>query len=55
MTDYFKGFTLAERLGAVKYLECSAKERIGVTAVFEGAVRAVLFPVKQKPKGCCVL
>jgi GTPase SAR1 family protein len=54
MINCFKGFALAKRMGAAKYLECSAKEQIGVTAVFEGAVRTVLFPVKKKSKECSV-
>jgi hypothetical protein len=30
-----KGHKLAKRLGAVKYIECSALEKIGVEDVFE--------------------
>jgi len=39
---YEQGKEVAERIGAIKYLECSARNRDGVNAVFECAARAAL-------------
>merc|ERR1719384_2685643 len=48
------GRTMAEKINAFAYLECSAKSKEGVREVFETATRAAL-QVKKKPKKRCVL
>ena len=40
--DLFKGEEVRKRIGAVKYIECSAKTGEGVREVFEHATRAAL-------------
>jgi len=46
-----QGMSIAQRIGAYKYLECSAKTNEGVRGVFEHATRAALLtPVKKKSK-----
>ena len=42
-----QGKTLQEAIGARAYLECSAKSRDGVDAVFETAVRVVVEEVEK--------
>lgn len=39
---YEQGLSMAEKIGAFKYLECSAKTKEGVRQVFETATRAAL-------------
>ncbi len=39
---------MARAIGAVKYVECSALNQTGLKAVFEEAIRAVLYPNKPK-------
>jgi hypothetical protein len=39
---YEEGEALAREVGAARYLECSAKQRIGLTEAFETAIRVVL-------------
>jgi len=48
------GRTMAEKINAFAYLECSAKSKEGVREVFETATRAAL-QVKKKKKKPCVL
>jgi Ras family protein A len=48
------GRTMAEKINAFAYLECSAKTKDGVREVFETATRAAL-QVKKKKKNKCVL
>ena len=43
-----EGMAVASKIGAVRYLECSAKTGEGVREVFEHATRAALI---QKPRG----
>jgi len=50
-----QGKTMAEKVGAYAYLECSARTKDGVRAVFETATRAALQTKKGKGKKCCVL
>lgn len=55
-----KGEAMADRIGAFKYAECSAKTREGIADLFQVAARAALL---RKPKsrgrggrsGCAVL
>ncbi|ANB15191.1 Rho family GTPase RHO1 [Sugiyamaella lignohabitans] len=52
-----EGQAVADKIGAIKYLECSAKNQTGVREVFEHATRAALM-VKdkaQRKKKCIVL
>ena len=44
-----EGKDLAEEIGAYKFVECSAKQVIGVREVFE---MAVMSTIKKKQKGC---
>ena len=45
----------AVKIGAFDYLECSAKEKIGVQEVFQVATRAAMSKSKGKKKGCMLL
>ena len=49
------GRSMAEKIGAFGYLECSAKTKDGVRAVFETATRAALQVKKKKRKNCIVI
>lgn len=44
-----QGLKMKERIGADKYLECSAKKNLGVREVFEAATKAAL-AIKYKKK-----
>lgn len=44
---YEQGLQLSKNIGAVAYLECSAKEMVGLTAIFEKAVDIVLSPSNE--------
>ena len=48
-----KGNSLAQHIGAVKYIECSAQTQLNINSLFEEAVRAVLQPAQKfkKAKG----
>ncbi|CAG7853392.1 GTP-binding protein rhoA AltName: Full=Rho1 protein homolog; Flags: Precursor [Serendipita indica DSM 11827] len=48
-----QGQTVADRVGATMYLECSAKTGEGVTEVFEHALRAALLKPSKKKRGGC--
>lgn len=52
-----EGHAVAERIGAYKYLECSAKTGEGVRDIFEHATRAALLHSRgsKKKKGCKLL
>ena len=50
-----KGSAVADKIGAFKYLECSAKSGDGVKEVFETATRAALLSKSKKKKGCFLL
>ena len=52
-----EGQALAEDLGAVGYVECSAKTQVGMKKVFESAVCAVLSKrdrIRAHAYDCCV-
>lgn len=49
-----EGRTMAEKINAFAYLECSAKSKEGVREVFETATRAAL-QVKKRKKQRCIL
>ncbi|KAK9712880.1 GTP-binding protein Rho1 [Basidiobolus ranarum] len=49
------GMNVAQKIGAYKYLECSAKSGEAVREVFEHATRAALLTKTKKKKGCLVL
>ncbi|KAL1926967.1 hypothetical protein VTP01DRAFT_5297 [Rhizomucor pusillus] len=46
--SYEEGMAVAQKIGAYKYLECSAKDGDGVREVFEHATRAAL--MQKKPQ-----
>jgi len=50
---YEQGLLMAEKINAVKYLECSAKTKEGVREVFETATRAALAVKKKKQSNWC--
>lgn len=50
-----EGRTMAEKINAFAYLECSAKSKEGVREVFETATRAALQVKKKKKTGCSLL
>ncbi|ORY00760.1 RhoA protein [Basidiobolus meristosporus CBS 931.73] len=49
------GMSVAQKIGAYKYLECSAKNGEAVRDVFEHATRAALLTKTKKKKGCLIL
>ena len=49
-----EGRTMAEKINAFAYLECSAKSKEGVREVFETAARAALQVKKKEKKVCCL-
>jgi len=46
---------VAQKIGAYKYLECSARSGDGVKEVFEHATRAALLSKTKKKKNCLIL
>ncbi|GMM38826.1 Rho family GTPase [Saccharomycopsis crataegensis] len=48
LISYEEGFAMAKKIGALKYLECSAKKNRGVNEAFTEAARCAL---SAKPKG----
>jgi len=53
--DYSKAEEVRKKIGALKYLECSAKTNEGVREVFEHATRAALMARKKDKKKCLIL
>ncbi|RXN23607.1 Ras-related C3 botulinum toxin substrate [Labeo rohita] len=54
--SYCQGQGVAEEIGAVKYLECSALTQMGLKTVFDEAVRAALNSplVKKRERKCLI-
>lgn len=50
-----QGMHLAKDVGAIRYLECSARNLVGVKEVFDEAIRAALNPKVAAKKGGCAL
>ena len=50
IVSFMQGKSMAKRIGALKYLECSAMAQEGVKDVFDEAIRAVLKPRKKSKK-----
>jgi Ras family protein A len=54
--DVLQGEEVRKKIGAYKYLECSARTNEGVREVFESATRAALLTKGHKKKrGCSIL
>ena len=49
------GRSMADKIGAYAYMECSAKSKEGVREVFETATRAALQTKKKKRFACALL
>ncbi|XP_062521733.1 ras-related C3 botulinum toxin substrate 1-like [Corticium candelabrum] len=54
LTDQ-EGRAMSKKIGAVKYMECSAMTREGLKAVFDEAIHTALFPETVKRERKCVL
>ena len=52
--SYEEGLAVSQKIGAYKYLECSAKNQDGVKEVFEHATRAALMAKTKKKKKCII-
>ncbi|KAJ1676521.1 GTP-binding protein Rho1, partial [Spiromyces aspiralis] len=50
-----QGMAVAQKIGAHKYIECSAKLNINVKDVFEAATRAALLIKIKKKRACLIL
>jgi len=50
-----QGRAMSDKIGAYAYLECSAKTKEGVRAVFEQATKAALHSKKRKQSPCSLL
>ncbi|KAJ1566814.1 GTP-binding protein Rho1, partial [Cladochytrium tenue] len=44
-----EGLAMAQRIGAARYVECSARNNHNVNAVFEAAARAAMAPPARRP------
>ena len=54
--SYEEGVQASQKIGAYKYLECSARKNEGVKVVFEHATRAALMKRTRNTKSkCCLL
>ena len=50
IVSFMQGKSMAKRIGALKYLECSAMAQEGVKDVFDEAIRVVLKPRNRKKR-----
>ena len=50
IVNHMQGKSMAKRIGALKYLECSAMAQEGVKDVFDEAIRVVLKPRNRKKR-----
>merc|ERR1712032_10898 len=55
MVSTAEAFAMASEVKAVKFLECSAKTREGLKAVFDQAITAALTPPQPQRKKCAFL
>lgn len=55
LTNTAQAEDVRKKVGAVKYLECSAKTNEGVREVFEHATRAALMTKKEKKSKKCLI
>ena len=56
--SYAEGKQMADEIGALSYVECSAKTREGLNEVYEIAIRHVLevrYPSVSEESSCCVV
>uniref|UniRef100_A0A0A9YN77 Ras-related C3 botulinum toxin substrate 1 n=1 Tax=Lygus hesperus TaxID=30085 RepID=A0A0A9YN77_LYGHE len=54
--SYNQGLDMAKKMGAVKYVECSALTQKGVKNVFDQTLRAAMYPASvQKKKSICAV
>ncbi|VDI12765.1 Hypothetical predicted protein [Mytilus galloprovincialis] len=54
--SFSEGQSLARKIDAVRYMECSAKTQEGLNSVFEVAIMSVLCPSEHKQKHrLCIL
>jgi len=55
LIHYTQGEEIRKKIGAYKYLECSAKTNEGVREVFEHATRAALLTKKKSTHKKCIV
>jgi Ras family protein A len=55
LTLHLQGEEVRKKIGAYKYLECSARTNEGVREVFEAATRAALLRAGKKEKKRCTI
>jgi Rho family protein len=55
LIDYDKGLEVAKRIGASRYLECSAMKNRGVNEAFTEAARVALSVKKEREENKCTV
>jgi Rho family protein len=55
LIDYDKGLEVAKRIGAARYLECSAMKNRGVNEAFTEAARVALSVKKEREENKCTI